>query len=135
MMNIVQKVKSLDLPTRKYVVIGGASLAARGIREANDIDILVLPEVFDDLKNKGFEEKFFENGSSVLKKDVFEIGKKFTVTSYNPPAEVMIKNAEIIDGVAFSDLKQEIEFKKAMGRDKDLRDIELIEEFLEKNVQ
>jgi hypothetical protein len=42
----------------------------------------------------------------------------------------LIRNAEIIDGVPFIKLDELIKFKKALGRDKDKKDVELIEQYL-----
>lgn len=42
----------------------------------------------------------------------------------------MIRNAEIIEGVPFIRLSELIKFKMALGRDKDKKDIELIEQYL-----
>jgi hypothetical protein len=47
--------------------------------------------------------------------------------------EKMIKEADIIDGLPFVKLEYLIEWKKFFRREKDLKDIELIEEFLKKN--
>ena len=52
-MNIFDQVKSLNLPLGKYVVVGGGVLAAHGIRDFKDIDILITEELFDELKKNG----------------------------------------------------------------------------------
>ena len=49
-MNILQKVKELNLPEGSYVVEGSGVLDVLGIREANDIDLVVSPEVYEKLK-------------------------------------------------------------------------------------
>ncbi len=42
----------------------------------------------------------------------------------------IIAKAEIIDGLPFVTLDTVVKWKKLKGREKDIRDIELIEEFL-----
>jgi len=45
-MNIFERVKKLNLPLGEYVVIGGGILEALGIRNTNDVDIIVVPKLF-----------------------------------------------------------------------------------------
>jgi hypothetical protein len=130
--DIFKKIKKLGLPIGKYVVIGGASLAARGIRDANDIDLLVLPGEFEKLRGKGFKERLYSDGNVTLVGHDFEISNKYMV-NYKRPAGEAVKMAETINGVPFNSLKEEIRFKTAMGRKKDLRDIKLIREYLSKD--
>lgn len=129
-MDIIHKVKSLNLPEGKYIVIGGASLAIRGIRKTKDIDIFVSPEVYKELKGKGYKEKVFPNGDTTLLKGHFEIGTKFIFENYEMNFSNLIKNVKVIEGVPFTSLEDELKFKKAMGRDKDIKDVELIETYL-----
>ena len=44
-MNIITKVKKLDLPLGQYVVIGSGIMAQLGLRAANDVDIAVTPDL------------------------------------------------------------------------------------------
>jgi hypothetical protein len=132
-MDTFTKIKKLNIPLGKYIVIGGTSLEARGIRKANDIDLLVLPDEFERLRGKRFEEKLYPDGNVTLVGNGFEIGTRFIV-NYEPSAVDVIKRAEIINGVPFTSLNEEIKFKKAMGREKDLKDIKLIEKYLQDNI-
>jgi hypothetical protein len=49
-----------------------------------------------------------------------------SLPNYNPDINMLIKNAEIINGLAFTRLTDVIDFKRALGRPKDLVDIDLI---------
>jgi hypothetical protein len=42
----------------------------------------------------------------------------------------MIRNAVVIDGVPFMGLESLIDLKRSMGREKDLTDVELIQDYL-----
>lgn len=42
----------------------------------------------------------------------------------------VVENADIIDGIRFVNLETTIKWKRRMGREKDLEDIRLIEEYL-----
>jgi hypothetical protein len=90
-MNIFDEIRKLDLPqvpnvpagqTRQYAVVGSGVLAAHGIRDFKDIDLLATAELYEKL-----------------------------------PAY----------GIRLSDL---VDFKRAMGREKDAEDILLIENYL-----
>lgn len=71
------------------------------------------------------------DGTQVLKKDVFEIGARFMTMGGDP--EEIIKSAEVVNGIPINNLDCEIKFKKALGREKDFRDIELIQEYISKH--
>jgi hypothetical protein len=53
-MNLFDEIKKLNFPNDKYVVVGGAAMAARGIKETGDIDIVVMPDLFDRCKLEGW---------------------------------------------------------------------------------
>ena len=40
-MNIAKTIKKLSFPQSEYILIGGAVLALRGIKETSDIDISI----------------------------------------------------------------------------------------------
>lgn len=108
---IINKIKKLNILLGKYVVIAGASLAIRGIRETSDIDILVSPEIYEKFRKKGWKEKK-KHEKIILLKDDIEM-----VTSRNAPrhhfdSDKMIRNAEIIDAIPCSRLDDETKIKK-----------------------
>ena len=129
---IKEKVKALNLPDGKYALFGSVPLAAHGIRESNDIDILVAPDVYARLKGTpGWEAKVKPNGNAYLGKgdiEVFEDWQK--IGSYIPNPKRLIEEADMIEGMPVITLKDIVEWKKAFGREKDLEDVRLVEEFL-----
>jgi hypothetical protein len=112
---------------------GCAGLAALGLRECIDIDLLVTPDVFEDLKARGWKHEVvsiegrprerLSHREVEAFKDYWCNGK-----AYGIPA--MIGRAQVICGVQFISIPDFLEVKRAMGRNKDLRDIELIEAYL-----
>ncbi|MEJ0053162.1 MAG: hypothetical protein WDN10_00315 [bacterium] len=132
-MTIVEKVKELNLPFGQYVVIGSGLLEALGIRKAQDIDVAVLPNLYDRLRASGEwgeEEKY---GKIFLVREGIEISPKTSWDEYTTTTEEAIASAMIIDGVPFMSPKELIKFKTAMGRELDFRDIDLLNEYLEKH--
>ncbi|MDP3741387.1 MAG: hypothetical protein Q8R08_03630 [bacterium] len=73
--DIVYKVKTLNFPKDSYVVFGGSPLALVGIREANDIDLLVSPEVYSQLKKAGWQEVRKSENDIPLVRDVLKLTK------------------------------------------------------------
>jgi hypothetical protein len=131
-MNIIQKIKELNLPNDQYIVIGSGTMSALGIREANDIDMSVTEELFDKLKKTGEWEEFEKYGRPFLIKDVFDINKSLGWEKYSTTVEEVNKSALFIEGIPFMNLDELIKFKDAMGREKDLKDIALIKEYINK---
>jgi hypothetical protein len=119
----------------EYIVVGSGPMAAREIRDFKDVDILVSKKLYDELLKKGWEVVEVEGVGGkfkVLKKGIFEVNTSLWHGDYKPDTGELIKNAEIIYGVPFLPLQELIKFKTALGREKDLKDIELINNYLQK---
>lgn len=111
-------------------MIGSGVMASYGIRDFKDIDLLVTPELYAELKSKGWQEKVVKPGFVVVENGIFEASPQMISTgNYNPDIQKIIRNADIINDVSFMTLDETINFKRALGREKDLRDIELIGNF------
>ena len=130
----LKEVQGLNLPFGKYVVFGSGSLHIHGIRETRDIDIFTLPEVYEQLKSHGWEEKTYPSGDSFLAKGKFEVVATWDYETYHPDINQLIKEAEIIEGVPFAQLREVRAWKLAYGREKDLKDITLIDQYLTQRV-
>ena len=140
-MEISDRVRSVGLSLGKYVVVGGA-MEAFGIRKAKDLDIVVTQDLFADLMKNGWKlcdcEKCqikFQQGSTdrMLKGDGVDILAEYSYGKvFHADTEDLIRNAAIIDGVPYVQLEELLKWKKAARREKDLKDIALIEEFLAK---
>jgi len=126
--------KKYNLPLGQYAVIGSGPLGIRNLREIGDIDIIVSPELKDVLIAK---YGMVDDGN--VKKIVFpddDIEAYWEGSFYtqakddnNPKVADMISRADVIDGLPFQSLEDAIYFKRKTGRDKDLEDIRLIEEW------
>lgn len=130
---IITKVKGLNFPEDSYVVFGSCPLAAFGIREANDIDLLVSEEIFTELKENGWQELRKGSNDIPLVHDVFEAHNNWNFSSYNPTLKHLLTSATLVDGVPFASLEEVRKWKVASGRSKDLADIELIDRYLAKS--
>jgi hypothetical protein len=129
---IIIKIKALQLPLGGYVVFGSSPLAVAGLRESDDIDMLVSEEVYASLQQAGWQQIDKGYGDEPLTYDVFEADKTWNFTSYSPKLEHLLKTADIIDGVPFASLEEVRKWKSTSGRPKDSHDVELIDAYLSK---
>ena len=130
-MDIFTKIKELGFPPDQYIVVGSGILAAKGIRQTNDLDIVVTPELFDKCKAEGWEvlpwTKESIPGKDWLKKGEIEVYVQLSRKSGGISATELLKKAEIIEGIPFITLESLIDFKREYGRPKDFEDIKVIE--------
>lgn len=81
---LVEKLKALGLPMGLFVVFGSGPLAAAGIRETNDIDLLVNGRLYVHMKENGWSEKLGANGEHMLENGDFEVSRSWKFGPYNP---------------------------------------------------
>lgn len=129
---LVKAVKELTLPPDEYVVVGSGILTMLGIRDSKDIDLVLTPNIFQSFKDEGWSYSTVDIEGRLREKlehDPFEAFRDFWCGGVTYDTREMIKNAEVIEGVRFMPLELLIRLKQSMGRDKDLKDIELIGEY------
>lgn len=129
-MNIVKKVLKLNLPIGKYAVYGSGPMSIRGIRESHDIDLIVTPDLYKDLLISGWQEAGSGDKKHLKTDDIEIFDNWWDFDNYHPNVEQLINDAEMIEGVAFVKLDEVVKWKKAFGREKDLRDVKLIQKYL-----
>lgn len=135
-MNIFERVKKFNLPLGQYAVFGGALLDAWGIRRANDLDIIVTPELFDKLKKDGSWQEDHGPNYELLRKgeaDVTTVQDTPSVIGkgkYCPDRLQLIKDAVIIHGVPFVRVEEVLACKADYDRPKDHADIAAIKDYI-----
>jgi hypothetical protein len=128
--NLFEKFRELGLPTGKYVIFGSGPMAIRGLKESNDIDAVVLPDVFEKYKNNSEWELTKIESWDV---DSLRCGDIELLNGWGPGlwnVQNIIDKAEIIDGLTFVRLEEVLKWKKMMNREKDKKDVEIIENYL-----
>jgi hypothetical protein len=126
---IIAKVKDLNLPEGSYVVFGSCPLALAGIRESNDIDLLVNSAVSNRLKSAGWKQISKGPKDKPFVKDDFEAHSNWNFSSYKPTLTKLLKTATIIENIPFASLDEVRKWKESSGRSKDLKDIKLIDKY------
>lgn len=134
MKNIFEEIERLELPKDEFVVLGSGILAALDIRESNDIDILATAELFAKLRAEGgWKYEVVEiNGTprEKLTGGLAEVFKDFRWQGGSMSPEEGIAQAVKISGINFLPLLRLREIKTQMGREKDVRDVALIDQYL-----
>jgi len=118
-------VNSLLQDCGDYVIIGSGLMEAKGLRQSNDIDILVRPEVFDKLQTKyGARPGKSQSGSRMLYIGDIEIYDE------QPGIDIsaLIAEAQVINGRRYPSDKHFLLYKQSRGEPKDLADIKMFKE-------
>lgn len=133
--DIFKKLRELDLPLGEYVVVGGA-ITAHGIRESEDLDILVTPKLYQQLKKQGFKactcQECVDTSRILLSIEDVDILPNLILGDYLGDTKKLIDEADMINGFPFIKLPELIRFKRVLAREKDFKDIELIGQYLKK---
>ncbi len=130
-MDIFKRIEELNLPKGEYMICGSAILDVLGIREAKDIDILLSPELFLELENKRGWKRHEEHTTSIEHPEHIAGAKQsldFMKENYTLLEALPL--ATIINETPFMSLDMLVNAKKQLGREKDLKDIALIEKYL-----
>lgn len=121
--DIINRLKEFPYSKDEYWVITGSAMVLYGIREmTHDIDMGCSSKMADQLERDGYIPTLTESGNRK-----FVIGDDIEIFENWKYGSV-----ERIDGVPVLSLDGLIEMKKSLGREKDYRDIYLIEEFKKK---
>jgi len=115
------------------MICGSATLELLGIRPARDIDVLVSPELFEDLKNNRHWQISPKHATTIDEPEHRSGAKKsLDFMRQNYTLEEALKIAYWHEGIPFMSLEMLIDAKTQLGREKDFKDIELIQKYLNK---
>ena len=136
-LNIFPEIRALNFPAGQFIVVGSGILAAKGIRPAYDLDIVVTPELFEACRAAGWEARPWTKPGMIGKEwlrradGLVDLMLESVCGAGCFDALELMKEGEVIDGIMFMSLPQLIRFKRDYGRPKDFEDIALIEKYLE----
>lgn len=125
---LLQELRALNLPTDQYVIIGSGPLAIRNLREAQDLDILASDSLWNELSQKyPVIPQIPPDIEKIQIGNIEFVGKG---SSYLSSKDEIFKTADFIDGFPYLNLNLLKKFKLKMAREKDLKDVELIDQFI-----
>ncbi len=127
--------RNFNLPTDQYAITGSGPLVIRNLKAIGDIDIIVSQGLWDDLAaqfgvaDQDGVRKIVLPGEIV---EAFHEGSFYTapVDDKAPTIASRIAHAEIIDGLPFDSIENILYYKQKDAREKDLKDILLIEQWM-----
>ena len=114
---LLQKLTQLHLPPTEYWLVAGGAMVLNGLRETtSDIDLGCTARLADELEQRGCPTVRMEDGTRKISLDagceLFE--------------DWLCDRVEMVEGVPVVSLQGLLEMKQALGREKDLADIEKI---------
>lgn len=117
---IIQTLRIYDLPTDQYWILAGSAMVMHDIRqETRDIDIGCHRKLFESLMKAYPPVHVWEDGMRSLEiEGCIEVFENWFVEA-----------VEMIDELPVASLESIKLHKKALGREKDLKDLKLIEAY------
>lgn len=125
------RVVASGLPVDQIIVIGSGILDRLGIRKTRDVDLAVSDELFTRLLD---DEEWLKQlspwGEEFVTKGEYDVWRGWiTDDSGHPTYDDLLKDSVSIDGIRYMSLDYVYNWKQKKGRDKDLKDLELIDEY------
>jgi predicted nucleotidyltransferase len=126
MSGIVERVKALGLPLDQLVVIGSGLLDAYGLRESRDVDLVVSKELYEKCRDElGYALHSKHTSNDHLEKDDVEVWLDWGNTLFEAHRDMAVT----VDGVMFVNPQFLSAWKRSRGTEKDLKDVELLDEY------
>lgn len=133
--SVLDDLFALDLPPRQFMVMGSGIMDVLGIRKASDVDLVVSPSLYAQLKDQGWNERVASNGSTGIENSVFQAYDHWTDEKTVKKLDELLVDAQWVNGVAYNSLAKLSMYKARRGRAKDFADLLLIYEHLADNSQ
>ena len=123
---MIEKLKAFPYDPAEYWVITGGAMVLYGIREeSSDIDLGCTAGLANQLEQEGYLYKVTDDGNRW-----FKLGNDIEVFE-----NWLFDTVDHVDGIPVISVQGLIEMKKDLGREKDLRDIALINDFLARSAK
>lgn len=118
---LIERLRAFPYDVREYWVVAGGTMVLHGIKaETADIDLGCTPRMADQLQAEGYPYQITHDGNRW-----FKLGGDMEVFEnwlYDAPV--------LIDGIPTLSIAGLIEMKRRLGREKDMKDIELINAYI-----
>ena len=119
--DIINRLEDLNFDKSGYWVLAGSAMVLHGIRpETHDIDMGCTKEFADELEAQGYLTDLMPDGTRRI--------------TYAEDIEIfedwIFDRVVLVEGIPVISLEGLLEMKRSLGREKDVRDVQVIEEFL-----
>ena len=132
MIKYLEELKLLNLPKGKFSIFGSGPLSVRGLRENEDLDILVTYDLWNKLAEqypittkKDRPDSIYIGHIQILKVD-YKDWRPYIIDAIR-----LITDAEIIENFPFVKLEYLLGCKRLMDGEKHVKDIKLIQEYID----
>lgn len=135
-LSIVDRVKALELPLEQVIVAGSGILDALNIRKSDDVDLLASQTLYDSLREQTdtwSEESIYERQRLINNDQTVEVWYSWVSEAGILTFEQLKPSTAVVDDIRFFSLDYVHSWKCWMNRDKDQRDVSLIEEYRKVN--
>lgn len=123
--DIIQTIKSMNLPSQEYWITSGAALVIHGVKETTrDIDLGCTSILIDKFIKEGCKYRLVEDNSRIV-----EVTDKIYLLENWFVDEILI-----IENLPVASLESIKKQKSQLGREKDLVDIKLIDDYIKNNI-
>lgn len=123
--DIIKILKNMELPLNEYWITAGAGLVIHGVKETtNDIDLGCTTHLVELFLKKGCKYIVEKDNTRIVQiNDTIEILENWFVD------EIVI-----IDGLPVGSLESIKKQKAQLGREKDIKDIKIIDDYIKNKV-
>jgi hypothetical protein len=122
--DIVRILRDIDLPLSQCWITSGAALVMHGVKETTrDIDLGCTTNLVEQYLRKGYKYRVTSDNTRIV-----EVDDKIEMLE-----NWFVEEIEIIDGLPVGSLESIKKQKAELGREKDINDIKLIDEYISKN--
>lgn len=138
-MDIKRELDKIGLNPNNTIVVSSGILNTLNIRKSKDIDVVVTDDIYIKLLNKKGFRKEAKFDRELLVNDLFDISTDWFVLGKSWNFEDFREYSIIINGVRYITIEFLLNVKKSwiagdeVVRQKDIDDVKLIEDYLEKN--
>jgi hypothetical protein len=130
---LLSELETHNLPKNDFAIGSSGVLAVRGIREANDLDIVVTNKLWNRLAKKNNILVSNSRPYIQLSGNIQILGNAFEKNFDLYTNDELVSKAEYINEIKYILLDLVVIMKQKIGREKDIRDIQLINEYLHKS--
>lgn len=118
--DVIQLMKELNLPPNQYWITAGAGLVMHNIKETTrDIDIGCTTALTNYLIQQGCEFMYDSDGTRIVRVNA-------NIEAFE---NWVVDEIENVDGISVASILSIRKQKEKLGREKDLEDIKLIDDF------